>query len=89
MSEKISVMSELLLAKLRDKLVENTEQDSTFIRYELKEIQSDITLNEAKICICYLQDLGYIQNAEIDEENVLKVRLHGSGIKFVEDKKTN
>lgn len=85
MNTKISKMSELLLIELRSILIGNSEQDSNFIQLDLNKIQSLMTINEAKICLCYLHDLGYIQNEKIDDENVLEVRLHGSGIKFVED----
>lgn len=86
MNGKISDMSEVLLIKLRDTLLEDSKQDSTLVKIKLSEIPIEMTSNEAKICLYYLQDLEYIKDATIDGEDVIQARLHGKGIKYIEDK---
>lgn len=87
--QKISTESELLLLLLRKELLSNENQDSTIVYYDLNKFKekTGVTINEAKICISYLQDLGYIQVIELNENtHILRAKLNGSGIQFIEGK---
>lgn len=60
------------------------------MHYDLDKFETETgtIINEAKICISYLEDLGYIQGADINEHtHMIMTKLNGSGIQFVEEKK--
>lgn len=87
MKEKISSTSELLLIRLWKNLMTNERQNSLLVSYDLDKFEPQISIDEANICMQYLQDLGYIQNPNIDEKtHIVSARLHGRGIQFVESK---
>lgn len=65
----------------------NEGQNSLLVSYDLDKFEPQISIEDAKICMYYLGDLGYIENASIDEAtHMFKARLHGSAIQFVESR---